>query len=345
MSKLEPYGLISQFLNKTMHYILWLFCLFILIYFIGNNFITHCITNSLKAHIYKDFLFFFDLVLCFFIYLFLLIQFLLKQQKYISYLIDTIHFMKSGNFGHKIQIVGNNEISHLATHIDELRKTVALDKANEKHKLEKEQHLLTSISHDLRTPLTTLIGYLEILLDDDFQNEIKRKQYLEHCLERANQLQYLTGTAFEHFYLSEKENCTIELLRCNSYQNLSQILKSCSQILKQQEYDLHYNLPSCQYALVYDTRMIQRLFDNIFTNIIRYADQEKSVFISGECTKHSLKILIKNSIGCFNSKSKGTGIGLKNCKQIMHIHQGEFFSEILDNDFLVTVVFPIQNKG
>lgn len=345
MSKPEPYGLVAQFLYKTLIYITCLLFVFVFIYFVGNNIVGQLITNAQNIHVYSDILFFFDLLLCFCIYIFLMIRFLLKQQKYISYLIDTVHFMKGGNFKQQTEIIGNNELSHLATHIDELRKTVGQDKESEKNKLEKENQLLTSISHDLRTPLTTLTGYLEILLDDDFKDEHKRQQYLTLCLERANQLQYLIGSAFEHFYLCEKEQRSIQLLRCNSYQNLSGIIENRSQHLIQQGYDVRYTPPFCHYSLVYDNRMMERLFDNIFTNVIRYANQEKPVLIDGESTKHALKIYVRNSIGFANPTNQSTGIGLKNCRQIMQIHRGQFLSEMSEHDFLVTVIFPIQNKG
>lgn len=346
MIKSESYGIVAQFLHKTIHYVFYLLLLFALIYFAGSRIITVQFTmNITKAHIYRDFLIFFDLLICFCIYILFLIRFLLKQQKYISYLVDMIHFMKGGNFRQQIEIIGNNELSHLAAHIDELRKTVGQDKDNEKKKLEKEQQLLTSISHDLRTPLTTLTGYLEIILDDDFRDEHKRRQYLEHCMERANQLHYLISTTFEHFYLSGKEHCSIELLRCNSYQTLYGIVEKCSQIPKQQGYDVRYGLPFCHYSLVYDTRMMERLFDNIFTNVVRYAKPEQPVYISGESTKNTLKISVRNGIGSANIFNQSTGVGLKNCRQIMKIHGGQFFSEILEQDFLVTILLPIQNKG
>lgn len=350
MSKPTPYGLIPQFIYKTIKYALCLLGLFISIYLIGSSIIDYFAKTEVSPntlHVYKDFLFFSDLLFCFCIYVILMIRFLLKQQKYIAYLIDMIHLIKGGNYTNQTEIRGNNELSHLATHIDELRKSVSIDKENQKIQIEKEkeQKLLTSISHDLRTPLTTLTGYLEILQDEDFQDKKKRKKYLIHCLDRAKQLEYLINTAFEHFYLTEKENCEIELLRCNSYRSLSNIIHKCTDILKQNGYSIHSELPKCHYSMVYDIRMMERLFDNVFTNIVRYADTTHPIFINGELTKDTLKIYVKNKIGLTFNKNKSTGIGLQNCKKIMKIHDGDFFSEILDDNFIVSIIFPIQNKG
>lgn len=345
MSRSTPYGLTSQFLHITARYLLYLLFLFAFILFMGNAMIDKFLGATPDKHVYEDILFVFDLLLCFGIYVILMIRFLKKQQKYITYLVDTIHLMKGGNFRKQIEITGNNELSHLATHIDELRKTVGNDKELEKRKTEKERRLIASISHDLRTPLTTLTGYLEILLDEDFQDEVKEKRYLLHCLDRANQLQYLIATAFEHFYLTEKENSEIELLRCNSFQNLLRIIENCSSILQQKGYEIQWDLPLCRYSLVYDTRMMERLFDNVFTNIVRYGHGDDAVLIRGEVTKYSFIISLKNTIGYHNASNQSTGIGLKNCKKIMDIHKGSFISEAIDRSFLVSITFPIQNKG
>lgn len=348
MSSSAPYGLIPQFAYKTITYILYLLFLFSSIYFIGNTIIDYLTKTEASAkalHRYKDFLFFGDLLLCFCLYIAIMIRFLIKQQKYITYLIDMVHLIKGGNYTQQTEIRGNNELSHLAMHIDELRKTVSVDKENQRIQNEKQQLLLTSISHDLRTPLTTLRGYLEILQEHDFQDQQRRKKYLAHCLERTKQLEYLTSRAFEHFYLTGKENCETELLRCNSYRSLSQILFRCAHILHQNGYHLQSELPKCRYSLVYDTRMMERLFDNIFTNVVRYADYTHPISILGELDNDNLKIYVKNKIGKAVAACKSSGIGLQNCEKIMKIHGGEFFSEFDENMFIASIIFPIKNKG
>lgn len=340
----ESYGLTAQFLQKTVKYVVLLAVCFFFVFLLGTDLLESVIDDPGSLHHGKDLLFFTELVLVFTAYLLLMIRFLRKQQKYIAYLIDSIKLMRGGNFGRPTEILGNNELSSLATYIDELRKTVSKDRRREIVKKEKEQQLITAISHDLRTPLTALIGYLEILQDEDFTDAKKRKSYLDHCMDRALQLQALTDTAFEHFYLSTKGKRDIELLRCNSYINLLAIMEKRIEALENIGYHVSFYPPACQYSLVYDTRMMERLFDNIFSNIVRYADIKQTITMEGTCTKERLMIVVRNGIGVSNPKSQSTGIGLKNCQQIMKIHGGKFSSEVIDHDYSVKIHFPIQNE-
>lgn len=342
--QMEYYGLTRQFLCRTIKYAALLTACFIGVFWVGKDVLDAAIEDADMRHRFTDVLFFAELVLVFTAYILLMIRFLLQQQKYIAYLIDSVKLMRGGNFGRPTEILGNNELSSLATYIDELRKAVAKDRQIEISKQEKEQQLITSISHDLRTPLTSLIGYLEILQDADLHDGAKRKRYLDHCMERALQLQDLTNTTFEHFYLSTKEQRNIELLRCNSFSNLLLMLEKRVESLEQNGYRVFLCPPCCQYSLIYDTRMMERLFDNVFTNIVRYADKQKPIFVEGDCVKDKLTLTIKNSIGHTNPTNQSTGIGLKNCRQIMTIHGGEFHSEMMEDDYLVRIEFPIQNE-
>ena len=221
-------GLVFDFLKNTVKSICALFILFFLILFLGNSLITCFVSNSYRAHIWHDILFFSDTVLCFSVYIYLIISYFFEKATYVSYLTDSIHFMKGGNFRQPIELKGDDELTHLAFHLEELRKIVGKNIEDANLKNETEQQLLTSVSHDLRTPLTTLTGYLEILLDDDFKDAEKRHQYLTLCLERTKQLEDLTSKAFEHFYVSTKERRQIELMRCNSYGTLKKLLQDRS---------------------------------------------------------------------------------------------------------------------
>lgn len=210
---------------------------------------------------------------------------------------------------------------------------------------EKELRLVTSISHDLRTPLTSLTGYLEILQDPDFQDEDRKNLYLNHCLERSRQLESLINETFDHFYLSEKELAHTELLRCNSWSNMVSFIERGSSLLHQKGFQVVLSLPEFHYSLVYDMRLLERLFDNIFTNVIRYADKKQPVTVTAAQNHDNLSISVKNTMARPLPRRKSTGIGLKNCRVIMELHKGTFSFSADGHLFSSDLSFPLYNRG
>ncbi|WP_208985001.1 sensor histidine kinase [Maledivibacter halophilus] len=287
------------------------------------------------------------MILCFFLYIGLISIFIKKRLSYLEYIINCIYNIKGGDIEKDILIEGDDELAHLSLHINELRQELAKKQMIEDHRRNAQNSLLASISHDLRTPLTSLIGYLEILSDNGLEDNDKRMKYTKLCLNRGLQLNDLVNSAFEYFYLEGEKTDITALLRCNSTQNLISIINQRLDILEDNGFTYTISFKPYKYALVYDIRLIERLFDNIFTNIIRYGDHCTTVTVTVIVEKDFLQIVISNGVNPKNSlyTVNSTGIGLMNCKKIMELHKGEFLTRSDNRCYKSIIKFPIQNKG
>lgn len=338
-------GLIPNFVIYTSKLLTVLILLIFFLNHIGRKTINRFYPEEHVGinHQLKDLLIFTLILLASILFTICINRFLLRQQKRMSSLIDAVELLKGGNYANVLISTEEDEISRLALCLDELRRVLQKSNQQEQLQYERQIRLLTSISHDLRTPLTTLTGYLEILLDDENREREKQREYLTHCLDKAYQLEFLTSTAFEYFYLSEKEQERIELLRCNSFAKLNDIIRNSALYLQQNQFEYHMNLREHKLALVYDHRLLERLFDNVFTNIVRYGDVSVPVQIDTSCTDNHLYISIFNGISKNTHHVKGTGIGLKNCRRIMSIHKGTFRHEYEESRFKTVITLPIHN--
>ena len=295
----------------------------------------------------KDICLILNVIFCFLLYIALVITFIKKRLYYLNYIISCIHNMRGGDMESEILIEGDDELAHLSIHINELRQELARRQIIEEQQRSAQNSLLASISHDLRTPLTSVIGYLEILSDNEFTDNNKRIKYTELCLNRVLELNDLVNSAFEHFYLKGEKMEITALLRCNSIHNLISIISQRLTLLEANGFTYTTSFKPHKYALVYDMRLIGRLFDNIFTNVIRYGDHRTTVKITAVIEKNFIQFTISNGINPKNSlyMTNSTGIGLMNCKKIMELHQGEFLS-YSDKQYYQSIIrFPIQNKG
>lgn len=330
---------------------LLLFSIKILPLLVVTFFILHKLSTDIFINIFserlKDIWLILNIILCFLLYIVLLIIFIKKRLSYLNYIINCIHNMRGGDIESDIIIKGDDELAHLSFHINDLRQELAKKQILEEQQKSAQNSLLTSISHDLRTPLTSLSGYLEILSDHEFTDNNKRIKYTEFCLNRVLQLNDLVNSAFEHFYLKGEKIETTALLRCNSIHNLISIIKQHLVLLETNGFTYTTSFKPYKYALVYDLSLVGRLFDNIFTNVIRYGDHCTTVKITATPEKNFLQFTISNGINPKNSlhMTNSTGIGLMNCKKIMELHQGEFLSYADHQYYRSIIKFPVQNKS
>ena len=151
---------------------------------------------------------------------FILILFLLIHQKirYINRLDQELRILGSGNLEYPMTIRGNDEITTLAEGIERLKNGI-LEQQLMKDTAEKaNMELVTAMSHDLRTPLTSLIGYLELLTMERYTDKMQMQSYLHHCREKAFQLKRMSDRLFEYFlvYGKRERQYQFQVLPCES---------------------------------------------------------------------------------------------------------------------------------
>ena len=145
--------------------------------------------------------FLFSVGVALFLLLLLPLLFLRKKVQDIGILKDHILQMSGGDLNHPIASMGNDELGVLARELDQMRSTLYTNIQQEVESRRANQDLITAMSHDLRTPLTILHGYLDILALG--RNPEQQSEYVRRCLQKTEDIQQLTDRMFEYSLVYE----------------------------------------------------------------------------------------------------------------------------------------------
>ena len=247
-----------------------------------------------------------------------------------------------GDLQQSIQPPTRDEIGQLAEDVDAMRLSI-LDKLHREEAAWKaNSDLITAISHDVRTPLTALMGYLDILSDTNLPPELQRS-YLEICQGNATRLKDLTDELFGFFLVFGNRTPEQNLEQFDAAMLLEQLLLEAQAELTGQGFDVRLVWPEepLRGNLEIDLNHLHRVFGNLFSNLQKYADSQKEVLIQVSVDQSLLHIGITNTILAGANRVESNKIGLKTCEKLLSSMGGSFLQRRAANTFTAEVTLPL----
>ena len=281
---------------------------------------------------------------CILIFIVSLTMMIQKKIRYINNIVKELQILEGGNLEYPITIKGEDEIGNLARGIEQMRLSIIENMKKEQQMLQSNKDLVTSMSHDLRTPLTTLTGYLEILSMDHVKDENRRKHYLELSLAKTREIKELSDDLFEYFLIygeNEKKIAVEAVPACMLAEDLIE-----NQFLGLEEEG--YKLSACNRIdeqsgnCMINTKYMQRVLNNIISNLEKYADKEVPIEVSANIEQQFMVIHVRNGIRKNLDLHESTKIGLITCDRIMRLHHGEFKKYETEDEFTVKLAIPME---
>ncbi len=233
-------------------------------------------------------------------------------------------------------------------------------KQNERAAKEAEQRkndLVVYLAHDLKTPLTSIIGYLSLLTEEEGISEELRQKYLSITLDSAKRLEDLINEFFEitRFNLT---HITLEMSRINIKRLLEQIVFEFDPVMREKKLTCIIDA-SPDLMIRCDGEKIQRVFDNLLRNAVNYSFPDTEILLSVKensdnficvCQNHGKTIPQEKLERIFEqfyrldaaraTRSGGAGLGLAIAKEIVELHGGRIRAESWDEMIRFTVVLP-----
>jgi signal transduction histidine kinase len=157
-----------------------------------------------------DYVLFAELFASFLLFLLIVMLGIRKSMRYIRQLSNEIRILEGGDLDYPITVRGKDELAILAKGIDDMRKAFQEQLASESYLMRSNQKLLSQMSHDLRTPLTTILLYTNILKEHRYNSEEELAGYLERLEVKSLQLKKLTDNLFSYTLVSKEAPVELE---------------------------------------------------------------------------------------------------------------------------------------
>lgn len=249
-----------------------------------------------------------------------------------------------------------SQVNHMSDEIERLMKS-------EREALQANKDMIACVAHDLRTPLTSIIGYLQLAANTKKYTAEERQRYTEIAMRKANRMQGLIEELFSYTKLMSGE---ISLHRSNI-----DIVKLVEQMIEEfyplfMENNLEYSLKQNVYSLFMnvDSELIARAVSNLISNAVKYGKDGKAVYIELEKYDSELQIRVTN-FGLVipeenlehifdkfyrvessrSSSTGGTGLGLNIAQEIAVLHGGRIIAKSGMGGTCFTIALPISDSG
>ena len=297
--------------------------------------------------------------LSFLLFLIIFISLVSKKINYIRQLEKEIKILETGGLDQRITVKGKDELGVLAQNLDAMRQSL-LENITEKEAVTKANNdLVVAVAHDLRTPLTSLMLYLEMIQRAPELKDETRTEYLEKASKKAEQIKHMTDALFERFRMEEslkKRQKKVQALIAERPESLwNDILSMFVEDLTDHGYETDCSINWPEKKMSIDVDAASRILDNVSSNIFKYADPEspisltvseatlpetKASAVPSEKTYFLLKISNRLRQGDYTVES--TGQGLKNISEMMEQMHGSVREEKSEDTYSIGLYFELE---
>lgn len=282
--------------------------------------------------------------------------FIVKFTGYLNQIVLHTSELVRGNLEQNLPVKGKSALATLAENINQLKHGVKTSQKEQAKSERLKTELITNVSHDLRTPLTSVITYTELLKTPNL-SEDERNSYIEIIDRKSKRLKVLIDDLFE---ASKMASGSVEVAKkkVDIVQLLEQALAEYNDRMNESTLQFRVTTPNAPVYAFVDGHKLWRVFDNLIGNILNYSLENTRVYISVKTVSDQVMISFKNVTkyelgenvdelferfkrGDTSRHTEGSGLGLAIAKSIVDLHDGSLDIEVDGDLFKATVVLNI----
>lgn len=248
------------------------------------------------------------------------------------------------------------ELKEAETTMNQIKKEALFNERLAKENDQKKNDLIVYLAHDLKTPLTSIIGYLSLLDEEKNLSNKQKNKFIKIALEKSNKLENLINELFE-ITKYNSETLTIKKEKLNLTLLINQVIDEFYPILKDQTKEIHFSTEK-DIFIEADSIKMARVFNNLIKNAISYSYENSPITINIKENKNLIitisnksKTLTKEQLDKLfdkfyrvdysrNTKLGGTGLGLAIAKEIIKLHNGTITVKSENEETTFTITLP-----
>lgn len=280
-----------------------------------------------------------EMLLAFSIFILMVLIGIRKKMEYIRKLSKEIQILEGGNLEYKITVTGKDELAALAGGLNCMRESFRRQTIQEAEIVRENQKIVTQMSHDIRTPLTSIMLYTELLKKGTYKNEEQFREYIEKIERKTRRMKQLADNLFEYSLVSSDQEIELEEAE-NEKMLFYDLFSETTSYLEQQGYQVDFLVNWNDVRLKINTDYISRILDNVTSNIQKYADKSCPVTIGSVKNNNMEGFYFENRTAALTDETESTGVGIQSIKNMMAKMGGRCITGMENGVFRLTLYFP-----
>lgn len=274
------------------------------------------------------------------VFVFLMLFTIRKIIRYVCRLNNEVHILAGGNLEYQVAVEGNDEITDLAISMNRMRVAFQQQMEEVQKLYETNRQLVTEMSHDLRTPLTCILLYLELLRSRQYQMDPEVKKYLERIDAKACHLKLLSDHLFEYSIDAGREKKEKPEEPVSTKQAFQQVLDAFAEDMKERGYRIALDM-KWQYKLVQvKQEYLYRIMENIQSNLVKYADASEEIRVAELEDDCYFGLSFSNRLAEGDALVESNGVGIESICSMMAMMKGNCTVEQTDVSYELLLLFP-----
>jgi signal transduction histidine kinase len=282
-----------------------------------------------------------------------------NMASYFKLMSQAVQQFSEGRFDVDIPIKKHGGLGSFAKNINSIEEQLKSLIEEEKRAVQSKNELVTNVSHDLRTPLTSIIGYLRLIEEDQYRDEVELRYFVTIAYDKSKRLNRMVNDLFEYTKINNRD-VAIKRIRFSVNELLKQLSAQFNPELRTADMKIEIQNPAEDIMIDADPDKIMRVFENLISNAIKYGRKGKKIDLVVEEKDPYVVIKVVNygeSIPTNaiphifdrlyrvdqsrSDNTGGTGLGLAIAKGIVELHQGDIIVSSNDAETVFQVQLPL----